>query len=104
MKGIKLFRIQDCGRYHVEWFSTHFQAKMRAMEMVGLRDNQPIADIVDIFECYVSRSKKHLLVNLNHGGWHGDEKKVDEVNQDGFVMLLNWTTTGSGKPLAGRKS
>lgn len=62
------------------------------MEMVGKRDNQPIADIVDIFACNVSRSKKHLLVSLNHGGWHGDETKIDEVNKDGFVKISDWTT------------
>ena len=91
--GLKLYRVQDDTRHCVEWYGTHFQAKQRAREMVGLHDNQPIADIVDIFECQVSRSKEHLLVSLNHGGWHGDEKKVDEVNQDGFVTIINWTTT-----------
>ena len=93
MKQLKLFRVQDSGLHFVEWFSTHFQARQRAREMVGLDGNQSIVDIVDIFECNVSRSKKHLLVSLNHGGWHGDEKKVDEVNHDGFVALLNWTST-----------
>lgn len=88
---LKLYRVQDCTRHYVEWYGTHFQAKERAQEMVGRRDNQSIADIVDIFECQVSRSKEHLLISLNHGGWHGDEKKVDEVNHDGFVTLENWT-------------
>lgn len=91
MKSIKLFRVQDCSRHIVEWFSTHFQARQRAQEMVGLLENQPLADIVDIFECNVSRSKKHIQFNLNHGGWVGTEKKVDEVNHKGFVKMTEWT-------------
>ena len=102
MSDLKLYRVQDCTEHYVEWYGTHFQARQRAREMVGLSNSQPVADIVDIFECIVSRKKEHLLISLNYGGWHGDEKKIDEVNQDGFVSLLNWTTTGSGKPLAGR--
>lgn len=104
MSDLKLYRVQDCTGHYVEWFGTHFQAKERAQEMVGRRENQPIADIVDIFECTVSRRKNHLLDTLNHGGWYGDEKKVDEVNHDGFVYFSNWTTTVSGKPLVGRAS
>ena len=103
MKKLKLYRVQDCTRHYVEWFSTQFKARQRAREMVGLGQNQPIADIIDIFECNVSRAKQHILVGLNRGGWYGDERKIDEVNQNGFVALTNWTTTGSGKPLWGRR-
>lgn len=91
MKSVKLFRVQDCTRHFVEWFNTHKQARERALEMVGLLDNEPLADIVDIFECHVSRDKGHILFCLNHGGWHGIDEKVDEVNQDGFADIKDWT-------------
>ena len=78
-------------RHVVEWFPNLKQAKLRALECVGLGENQPLTDIVDIFDCEVEVNKAHLLQMLNHGSWFGSEKKTMEINQEGIVDPKNWT-------------
>ena len=78
-------------RHVVEWFPNLKQAKHRALECVGLEENQPLTDIVDIFECEVEVNKAQLLQMINHGGWFGSQKKTMEINQEGIVDPKNWT-------------
>ena len=88
---MKLFKTQDDGKHFVEWHSNLTQANDRALELVGLKENEASADIVDIFECVISTKKDHLIELMNFGRWFGETRKVGEVDKDGKVSNDKWS-------------